>query len=94
MDALQQGVEVEPLAVGVGDDDLAVDDDVVGQGVAQQRQELGEVARDRPLAAARQLDVVAVAGDDAAEPVPLRLVQPAVTVGDRARQFGQHRLDR
>ncbi len=32
VDALQQGVEVEPVAVGVGDDDLAVDDDVVGQG--------------------------------------------------------------
>ena len=62
MDALQQGVEVEPVAVGVGDDDLAVDDDMVGKGLGEHREELGEVAGERPLAAAGQLDVVAVAG--------------------------------
>ena len=65
-----------------------------GRASASTGKQLGEVARERPLAAAGQLDVVAVAGDDAAEPVPLRLVQPAVAVGDRPRQLGQHRLDR
>ena len=49
-----------------------------GQLRQQRREQLGEVAGERPLVAAGQLDVVAVAEHDAAEAVPLRLVQPAV----------------
>ena len=44
-------------------------------------EQLGEVAGQRPLVAAAQLDLVAVAEHDAAEAVPLRLVQPSVAVG-------------
>ena len=33
MDALLEGVEVEAATLGVGDDDLAVDDASIGQGV-------------------------------------------------------------
>ena len=66
----------------------------VGQRGQQRVEQLGEVAGERPLVAAGQLDVVAVAEHDAAEPVPLRLEQPAVAVGDRAGQLGQHRLER
>ena len=43
----------------------------------QRLDQLGEVAGERPLVAAGQLDLVAVAEHDAAEAVPLRLVQPA-----------------
>ena len=65
-----------------------------GQRGPQRVEQLGEVAGERPLVAAGQLDVVAVAEHDAAEAVPLRLEQPAVAVGDRAGQLGQHRLER
>jgi hypothetical protein len=40
VDPLLQSVEVEAVAVGLGDDDLAVDDAPVGQGFEQRPQEL------------------------------------------------------
>ena len=74
VDALREQVEVEPV---VGrDHDLAVDDRTVGQRGAQRLDELREVAGQRLLVAAAELDVVAVAEHDAAEAVPLRLVAP------------------
>ena len=63
-------------AVG-GDDDLAVEDAALGQLGLHRLDELGEVAGHRPLVAAAELDLVAVAEDDAAEAVPLRLVRGA-----------------
>ena len=65
-----------------------------GQRLPQRVEELGEVAGERALVAAGQLDVVAVAEHDAAEAVPLRLEQPAVAVGDGPGQLGEHRLER
>ena len=59
----ERQVEVEP-ALG-GDHDLAVDDAALGQVGAQRLEEIGEVARERLLVAAPDLDVVAVAEDDA-----------------------------
>ena len=94
MDALLEAVEVEPVTVGVGHDDLAVDDASLGQRVEQLRDQLREVAVERALVAARQLDLVAVTEDDAAEAVPLRLVEQAVSRRDRPRQLRQHRQDR
>ena len=73
MDAQRQQVEVE-TALG-RDHDLAVDHATLGQVGAQRLDELGEVARERLLVAAADLDVVAVAEDDGAEAVPLRLVE-------------------
>ena len=73
VDALQQGLEVQPVAAG--DDDLAVDHAAVRQVGPQRLDDLGEVAGQRLLAAAGQLDLVAVAEHDAAEAVPLRLVE-------------------
>ena len=83
VDPLQQGVEVEPAATGVRDDDLAIDDDVVGECCGEHREQLREVPGERSFAAAGQLDVVTVAAHDAAEPVPLRLEQPPVALGNR-----------
>ena len=50
MDALQQRVEVEPVATGVGDDDLAVDDAAFRQGLAERLEQFGEVAGQRAAA--------------------------------------------
>src|SRR6476661_7818124 len=93
MDALQERVEVEAEVTG-GDDDLAVDDATLGQGGAQRVEQLGEVAGERALVAAGQLEVVAVAEHDATEAVPLRLVQPTLALGDLVGQLGEHRRQR
>ena len=76
MDALQERLEVE--AVRRGDDDLAVDDAPCGQLRADRVEELGEVAGEGALVAAAQLDLVAVAEDDAAEAVPFGLEDEAL----------------
>src|SRR5918911_5193274 len=74
-------------------DDLAVECEAVGGQRPQRRDKLGEVPRERTLVAAAQVDVVAVTKDEAAETVPLRLVEVAV-----ARQLAleprEHRLQR
>ena len=64
-----------------GDDDLAVDDALLGQVRLDRLDDLGEVAGQRPLVAAAELDLVAVAEDDAAEAVPLGLVETSSPAG-------------
>ena len=90
VDALLQRLEVQPV-VG-GDDDLAVDDAPLGQFGLDRRDQLGEVAGHRPLVAAAELDLVAVAEADRPEAVPLRLVGRAGR--DRRHRLGQHRRNR
>ena len=66
-----------------------------GNAVAQRLDQLGEVAGQRPVVAAAELDLVAVAEHDAAEAVPLRLVEHGPTVGnlvDAVHRLRQHRL--
>ena len=92
MDPLQQRLEVQPVAAR--DDDLAVDHALLGQVRLHRGDDLGEVAGQRPLVAAAELDLVAVAEDDAAEAVPLRLVEQPVAGGQLGRGLGQHRLHR
>ena len=89
MDALLQRVEVE--AGRAGDHELGVDHAPLGQGGAERVDQLGEVARQRALVAAAQLHLVAVAEHDAAEAVPLRLVEPAVAFGEGVGGLGEHR---
>ena len=90
MDALLERPEVEPAVAG--DDDLAVDHATLRQVAPDGLDHLGEVARHRPLLAAADLDLVAVAEHDRAEAVPLRLVELAGR--DRGHGLGQHRRDR
>jgi hypothetical protein len=91
VDPVQQRVEVEPVT---GDDhDLAVDDAALGQARLDRVDDLGEVAGQRPLAPAGQLDLVAVAEHDAAEAVPLGLVQK-LALGHPLDRLGEHRGDR
>jgi hypothetical protein len=90
VDAQQQGVEVEPPARWVGDHDLGVDHTAGRELAAGRLNDLGEVAGHGPLLAAAQLDLVAVAEHDGAEPVPFGLEAPG-PVGQRGDRPGQHR---
>ena len=89
VDALEQRLEVQALAVG--DDDLAVDDAALGKLGLHSFDDLGEVAGQRFFVAAAELHLVTVAKDDAPETIPLRLVEE-VTVGNLGNALGQHRL--
>ena len=73
VDALLQRLEVQ--AVVGGDDDLAVDHAAFRQLGLDRGDELGEVAGHRPLVAAAQLDLVAVAEANRSESVPLGLIR-------------------
>ena len=74
MDALLQRLEVQPVAGRADHDDLAVDHAALRQVAPHRLDDLGEVPGHRPLVAAADLDLVAVAEDDRPEAVPLRLV--------------------
>ena len=88
MDPLEEGLEVEPAAGG--DHDLAVED-AAGRAAAPQRvEQLREVPGQGPLVAAAELDLVAVPEDDAAEPVPLGLVEHAALGRELPGELGQH----
>ena len=95
MDPDEQRVEVEP-ALGPGDDDLTVDDEAgIGATQGEQRRvELGEVSVQRLAIARLEEDRCPVAEGDGAEPVPLRLIGPAVSGRDLRCRLGQHRLER
>ena len=92
MDALAQGIEVEPGRSG--DDDLPVDDAAVGQVLQQRPPQLGKVAVQRLLVATAEHDVAAVPEDDAPEPVPFGFVGEPVLLGKLTDQLGQHGRDR
>ena len=76
------------------DDDLAVDHAPLGELRPHGVEQLGEVPGEGPLVAAAELDLVAVAEDDAAEAVPLRLVDEALLDGQLPGELGQHGGDR
>ena len=92
VDALLQGVEVEALGSGHGQ--FGVDHAALGQARLQRRDQLGEVPGEGALVAAVEHDLVAVAEHDATEPVPLRLVEPAVAERELVGGLGQHRGQR
>ena len=89
MNSLLERVEVE--AVAPDDDDLPVDDAALGQVGRHGGNDLWEVSSHRPLVAAAELDLVAVAEHDRAEAVPLGLDEPDVR--DRRHGLGEHRRD-
>src|SRR3954449_12682129 len=88
-DGLLQRPDVQ--AAIAGDDDRAVDHRARREAPPDRVDDLGEVARHRPLLAAADLDLVAVAEDDRAKAVPFRLVELAG--GDGGHGLGQHRRD-
>ena len=90
MQAHLHRVEVE-RAVAC-DHDLAVERGVGRQQLAE-RAQLREVAQQRPLVARPERELVAVVLEHAAKAVPLRLVLPAVAVGQRADELRLHRRE-
>jgi hypothetical protein len=92
MDPLLERLELEPFPGLIRHHDLAVDDGSFGQVRLDRFDHLGEVAGHRSLVPAPDLDLVAVAEHDRAEPVPLRLEREIAPrdLGDRLRE---HRLD-
>ena len=65
-----------------------------GQRGPERLGQLGEVAVERLEVAALDVDLVAVAEDERAEAVPLRLEQPAVAGRQAVGRLGEHRLER
>ena len=91
MDALQQRIEVESGLTG--NEHFAVDDASLGKVRLHRGDHLGEVAREWTFVATAELDLVAVAEHDAAEAVPLRLVEPAVALRQLVGRLREHRRD-
>src|SRR6266550_5254871 len=92
MNAQQQGFKIETCRSG--DHDLAVDDASLRQGSSERREQLRKIAVHRLLVAALKKHLVAVAKDERAEPVPLRLEEPSVIQRQSIRRGGQHRRER
>src|SRR5581483_10002273 len=76
------------------DHDLAVDHAAPGEILRERGNELREVAVERLLVAALDEDVLAVAKDERAESVPLRLEDPALARRQLADALGEHGEDR
>src|SRR5215217_7824920 len=91
MQAREQRLEVE--AVRSGDDELPVQDEPALRALQQRLDHLGEVAGERTLVPAAQVDLVAVAERETAEAVPFRFVEVRAA-GKVAREPRQHRRER
>jgi hypothetical protein len=89
---LLQRVEVE--SAFVRDDQLTVEDNAVGQLFEQRFAQLREVAQQRLVVPALQIEIVAVAEHDAAEAVPLRFVGDFARRRQLTRQLREHRVER
>lgn len=90
VDSLLERVEVE--STRRDQDQLAVDNTAAGQRLPERADDLGEVPLQGSLVPAAQGDLVTVPEDNAAEPVPLGLVQQPDTFRDFVGGLGEHRL--
>ena len=84
-------IEIKPMCSG--NHDLAIEHAIGRQIVEQRLPQLGKVAVKRAQIPALNVEVGLMSKDDRAKPVPLRLVKKATSLGQRLRQFRQHRLD-
>ena len=92
MDAVGEGIEVE--ATGAGDDDLTVEDTLIGELLQEGLAQFREVAVEGLALPALEEEVVAVAEDEGAKAVPLGLEDPGVGVrGDGVNALGEHGED-
>ena len=97
LDAGRRGVQpreerVEVEAITCRNDDLPVEHHRPRQRACGLDQ-LRKVPRQRPIVAAAQVDLVPICEEEAAKPVPLRLVQ-VVAGWQLTRETAQHGLDR
>ena len=74
MNAELQRLEIEPAILG--DDDFAIEHAAIGQLRPQRLEQLGKIAIQRFLIAALDQDLVPVAEDQRAKPIPFRLEDP------------------
>ena len=88
MQPLEQRDEVAP------DDELAVEEEAVRRELEQRLGDLGEVAPERTTVPAAKINGGSVAGRQAAEAVPLRLVEQAVTDRELTDEASEHWLHR
>ena len=86
MQPLEQRDEVAP------DDELAVEQEAVRRELEQRLGDLGEVAPERTPVPAAKINGGSVARRQAAEAVPLRLVEKAVTDRKLMDETSEHRL--
>src|SRR4051812_11139733 len=91
MDAQQERLELQ--AGGSGDDDLAVEDAALRDLAGERLDQLREVPVERLQLAALQIDLALVAENEAAKPIPLRLVEKAVAGRKVLGELGEHGLD-
>src|SRR4051794_1935140 len=92
MEAAHQRAEVR-VAGSTGEHDLAVEDELLLRKGEEAFDQLREIARQRPVMPAAEVDPGAVAKREAPKAVPLRLVD-VVALGQLASQPSQHGLDR
>ncbi len=92
MQAHLEPIEIEPARRG--DDDLAVDDTAVRQGVEHSVVQLRKVPIERLEVAALDEHVAPAAKDERAKAVPLGLEEKLVAARDLVRDFREHGLDR
>src|SRR5688572_9996646 len=85
-------IEIQPLVLD--DDNFAVKNTLIGQGQSYRIKQLGEIAVERSLVTALQINVIAIAKHNRAKAIPLRLDDPAVPWRENSNTLRQHRLNR
>src|SRR5690606_3430660 len=84
----------ERQAILERNDDLAIQDEAGGTKLTKCGDDVGEIACEWLVGLRAQLDSVAIAERETAEPVPLGLVAPAVTDRYFLDRQGLHRSER
>src|SRR6516164_11484383 len=87
-----QQIEIE--AARCNDNDFPVEYATRGQRLLQGLKQIGEVAVQRLLIAALDVDFVAVAKDQGSESIPLGLEDPVVSGGQLVNPLGEHGQNR
>ncbi len=87
-----QRLEIEPAILG--DDDFAIQHATRRQLRPQRLEQFGKIAVQRLFIAALDLDLVPVAKNQRAKPIPLRFEDPRFAGGQVVHSLGEHRQDR
>jgi hypothetical protein len=92
MQAELQSIEIECTVPG--DDDFAIENAALRQARFQGLDQFGEVAVQRLFFPALDQNLVAIAKDQCAKAIPLRLEDPVPSGRQFVHSFRQHRQDR
>src|SRR5215469_6044284 len=86
-----QRIKVETILTH--NDDLAIENAAIRQGLRERLQKLGEIAIKRFFVAALDQDFISVAEDECPKAIPLGFEYPVVTCWQLANPLSQHRQD-